>query len=49
VDRYRTEASGRVENTWFADNREKDIKEYSADYHLTIWMKIYTDNVERYI
>ena len=39
----------RVENSYFASNRDKDRLIYHADYHLTVWMKIYTDNQERYI
>lgn len=50
-DRYEvnTAGTGRVENSYFAGNREVDARNYHADYHLTVWMKIYTDNEERYI
>lgn len=44
-----TLVDGRVENTYFADNKDKDRRNYHADYHLTVWMKIYSDNEERYI
>lgn len=44
-----TSTEGIVENFYFADNRNKDRIRYNADYHLTVWMKIYSDNEERYI
>lgn len=47
IDRY--ERDNRIENVFFRDNRQDDAGIYGADYHLTIWMKIYTDNHERYI
>ena len=50
-DRYEidTTGNGKIENSYFASNREIDAVNYHADYHLTVWMKIYTDGVERYI
>lgn len=53
-DRYEIKKEGeqtssRVENTYFATNRLEDVKHYNADYHLTVWMKIYSNNEERYI
>ena len=38
-----------VENIYFKENRTLDQKNYNADYHLTVWMKIYMDNEEKYI
>lgn len=40
---------GYIENQFYKDNREQDQRNYHAEYDLTVWMKIYTDNIERYI
>lgn len=37
------------ENSYYADNRAKDAQVYQADYDLTVWMKIYSGNEEKYI
>ena len=46
---YLNNQSGRVENSYYQNNRQLDSTRYHADYHLTVWMKIYTDDLERYI
>lgn len=38
-----------TENDVFKDNCAQDLKKYHENYHLTIWMKIYSDNKEKYI
>lgn len=49
-----------LESSTFASNRSIDLEEYApgaqaknaavgGDYHLTVWMKIYVDNAEKYI
>ena len=46
VDRF---TYGQLENTYYRENRQKDQDAYFADYDLTVWMKIYSDNEEKYI
>ena len=41
--------NGHVENPYYRENRELDQQNYNAEYDLTVWMKIYTDNEEKYI
>lgn len=36
-------------NWYFAWNKGLDAQNYQANYHLTVWMKIYSNNVEHYI
>ena len=38
-----------TENDVFKDNCAQDLEKYHENYHLTIWMKIYSDNKEKYI
>lgn len=38
-----------TENNIFKNNCAQDLKNYHENYHLTIWMKIYSDNKEKYI
>ena len=40
---------GNTESARYNENRGLDQERYNADYDLTIWMKIYVDNQERYI
>ena len=56
VNRYELQTEGsnqettgsRIENIFYAKHRTDDIK-YKAEYDQTVWMKIYTNNVEKYI
>ncbi len=41
--------NGNTENQQFKANLQADINKYHKDYHLTIWMKIYSDEEEKYI
>lgn len=41
--------SENIENQQFKANLQADINKYHKDYHLTIWMKIYSDEEEKYI
>ena len=47
VDRYNTVDFH--ENEYYAANRNKDTAKYLATYDHTVWMKIYSDNQEKYI
>ena len=47
IDRWKY--GSRLENEGYATNREQDQNAYKADYDLTVWMKIYSNNTERYI
>lgn len=56
VDRYeiQTDANGqqtgtRIENPIYAKHRKADAENFNAEYDQTAWMKIYTNDVEKYI
>lgn len=56
VDRYeiQTDANGqqtgtRIENPIYAEHRKADADNFHAEYDQTAWMKIYTNDVEKYI
>lgn len=38
-----------AENSQFIANRNTDIENYGAQFDKTVWMKIYSNNVEKYI
>ena len=40
---------GKFEDKVFVDHRNLDIAEYGAQYDKTVWMKIYSNNEEKYI
>lgn len=56
VDRYeiQTDENGqqtgtRIENPNYAKHRKADAENFNAEYDQTAWMKIYTNDVEKYI
>ena len=41
--------SDQYENPIYREHRLIDLRNYSLDYDLTVWMKVYLDGIERYI